>query len=76
MFRSCVVLRCAATDRAQVAPSVKTNNKGGIEQALSGLPTDEALEKNPELLENFRRFSYPVLTQLRPVPLGQKTKEE
>lgn len=52
------------------------SNKGGIDQALSSLPTDEVLQNDPELLENYRRFSYPVLTQLRPVPLAQTPKQE
>lgn len=60
---------------SQVAASVKSK-KGGIDQALSSLPTDEALANDPELLQNYRRFNYPVLTQLRPVPLAQTPKAE
>lgn len=55
---------------------MKTNAKGGIDQALSILPTDEALEQDPNLIKDFRRFSYPVLSQLRPVPMTQRAKEE
>lgn len=54
---------------------MKTNDSGGIDQALSTLPTDEALEKDPNLLKDFRRFSYPVLSQLRPVPGAYRSKE-
>lgn len=59
-----------------MAASNPKSNKGGIDQALSSLPTDEALKENPELLQNYRRFSYPVLSQLRPVPLAQTPKQE
>lgn len=59
-----------------MASSVKTNNKGNIDQALAGLPTDESLAKDPDMLKNFRRFTYPVLTQLRPVPLVQMSKND
>lgn len=55
---------------------MKTNNKGGFDQALAGLPTDEALEKDPGLLKSFRHFTYPVLTQLRPVPLSSQAPQE
>lgn len=55
---------------------MKTNDKGGIDQALSILPTDEDLEKDPDLLKEIRRCTYPVLSQLRPVPLAQRSREE
>eukprot|EP00752_Nemacystus_decipiens_P003769 g3470.t1 len=84
-----VLVRCLGTKEAtgktfevqslpgfeKVAASNPKSNKGGIDQALSSLPTDEALE-DPDLLQNYRRFSYPVLTQLRPVPLAQTPKED
>lgn len=59
-----------------MASSVKTNNKGGIDQALAGLPTDEALKNDPNMLKSFRQFTYPVLTQLRPVPLSSQASQE
>lgn len=49
--------------------------KTGIDRALANLPTDEALEKNPDMIKDIRRSTYPVLTQLRPVPLGQSTRQ-
>lgn len=58
----------------QVAPSVKT--KAGIDQALSNLPTDKDLEKDPDMLNQIRRATYPVLTQLRPVPLAQANRQQ
>ncbi|CAB1121219.1 unnamed protein product [Ectocarpus sp. CCAP 1310/34] len=85
-----VLVRCLGTPEAtgktfevqslpgfeKVASSVKTNNKGNIDQALAGLPTDESLSKDPEMLKNFRRYTYPVLTQLRPVPLVQMSNND
>ncbi|CAM9291887.1 unnamed protein product [Ectocarpus sp. 4 AP-2014] len=85
-----VLVRCLGTPEAtgktfevqslpgfeKVASSVKTNNKGNIDQALAGLPTDESMSKDPEMLKNFRRYTYPVLTQLRPVPLVQMSKND
>lgn len=43
--------------------------KANVDVALAKLPTDEVLSKDPEMLQNIRKATYPVLTQLRPVPL-------
>lgn len=43
--------------------------KAGIDRALANLPTDKALEADPDMLKNIRRATYPVLTQLRPIPM-------
>ena len=50
--------------------------KTGIDQALSNLPTDKDLEDNPDMLKEIRRSTYPVLTQLRPVPLAQGNRQQ
>ena len=50
--------------------------KAGIDQALSNLPTDKDLEKDPDMLNQIRRATYPVLTQLRPVPLAQANRQQ
>lgn len=57
-----------------MASSGKT--KAGIDVALANLPTDETLEKNANMLHDIRLATYPVLTQLRPVPLAQAIREQ
>ncbi|CAM9408799.1 unnamed protein product [Ascophyllum nodosum] len=83
-----VLVRCLATPEAtgktfevqtlpgldKVASSAKT--KAGIDRALANLPSDKAIGEDPELLGTIRRSTYPVLTQLRPVPLTQTIVEE
>lgn len=51
-------------------------NKAGIDRALANLPNDEDFEKDPDLLKTIRQATYPVLTQLRPVPLTQTSEDQ
>lgn len=43
--------------------------KGNIDVALDKLPTDQELAAEPDMLQNIRKATYPILTQLRPVVL-------
>ncbi|CAM9331010.1 unnamed protein product [Choristocarpus tenellus] len=45
---------------------------GGIQEALSRLPTDKALEEAPSKLREIKENTYSLLLQLRPLPPSQK----
>lgn len=53
-----------------------TKIKTGIDKSLANLPTDEEFAKNPGMMNNVRRYTYPITTQLRPVSLIPATTEE
>lgn len=49
--------------------------KENIGPALAKLPSDKELDADPELLKNIRHVTYPLITQLRPVPMTVATKQ-
>lgn len=62
-------LRSVSNAVLVAVPLQVSSAKANIDVALAKLPTDEMLSKDPQMLQNIRKATYPILTQLRPVPI-------